>query len=74
MDLHRTITDCEEFRVSPNSGKNRLFNILHAYSGFDQEIGYSQGMNFLAAMLLLNIAEEEDAFWCLVSIMMPSQG
>jgi hypothetical protein len=31
-------------------------------------------MNFLAAMLLLNIPDEEDAFWCLVSIMMPSKG
>jgi hypothetical protein len=31
-------------------------------------------MNFLAAMLLLNIPDEEDAFWCLVSIMMPFKG
>lgn len=30
-------------------------------------------MNFIAAMLLLNIENEESAFWCLVSIMMPSK-
>ena len=29
-------------------------------------------MNFIAAMLLLNIASEEDAFWCLVYIMYPT--
>ncbi len=30
-------------------------------------------MNFIAAILLLNIENEETAFWCLVSIMMPSK-
>jgi hypothetical protein len=74
VDLHRTITNCEEFKLAPDSGKNRLYNVLHAYSAVDPEVGYSQGMNFLAAMLLLNIPDEEDAFWCLVSIMMPSKG
>ena len=26
-------------------------------------------MNFIAAMLLLHISDEEDAFWCLVYVM-----
>jgi len=28
-------------------------------------------MNFITAMLLFNIDDEEDVFWCLVKIMMP---
>jgi hypothetical protein len=30
-------------------------------------VGYCQGMNLLAAALLL-VMEEDDAFWCLVTI------
>ena len=41
VDLHRTITNCEEFRLAPDSGKNRLYNVLHAYSEVDPEVGYS---------------------------------
>ena len=41
VDLHRTINNCEEFRQAPDSGKNRLFNVLHAYSEVDPEVGYS---------------------------------
>jgi hypothetical protein len=44
---------------------------LNAYSNFDPEVGYCQGMNFIAAMLLLNINDEEDAFFCLIMILMP---
>jgi Rab-GTPase-TBC domain len=28
-------------------------------------------MNFITAMLLLNIKDEEEAFWCLVMILLP---
>jgi hypothetical protein len=73
LDLPRTITNCDEFALPAKTGKNRLYNILHAYACLDVEVGYSQGMNFIAGMLLLNIPEEEDAFWCLVSIMLPSK-
>ncbi len=31
-------------------------------------------MNFIAAMLLMNIHNEEDSFWCLVYIMFPKKG
>lgn len=46
-----------------------LHSILKAYSLFDDELGYSQGMAFLAAMLMLHIEDEEMVFWCLVRIM-----
>jgi hypothetical protein len=70
-DLQRTVLEHAEFAIPPETGKNRLYNILNAYANIDSEVGYCQGMNFLAAMLLFNIIDEEDAFWCLVMIMMP---
>lgn len=33
-------------------GPNPLFNILNAYANYDEEIGYSQGMNIVAAWIL----------------------
>ena len=31
-------------------------------------------MNFIVAMLLMNLHDEEDSFWCLVNIMFPKKG
>ena len=56
------------------SGKNKLYNVLKAYSILDPELGYTQGMNFIVAMLLMNIHDEEDSFWCFTYIMCPSKG
>lgn len=39
-DLARTITGFEAFKIDPKSGKNRLYNLLKAYSNLDKEIGY----------------------------------
>eukprot|EP01097_Dermamoeba_algensis_P008061 TRINITY_DN5235_c0_g1_i1.p1 TRINITY_DN5235_c0_g1~~TRINITY_DN5235_c0_g1_i1.p1 ORF type:complete len:559 (+),score=107.19 TRINITY_DN5235_c0_g1_i1:94-1770(+) len=47
------------------NGIEKLVNILKAYSCFDLELGYCQGMPYIAAVLLLNL-EEEEAFWALV--------
>lgn len=35
-----------------------LFNVLRAFSGFDKEVGYCQGMTNIAAMLLMYCEEE----------------
>mmetsp|Transcript_23206 Transcript_23206/g.39284 ORF Transcript_23206/g.39284 Transcript_23206/m.39284 type:complete len:360 (+) Transcript_23206:232-1311(+) len=44
-----------------------LKNILLAYSLRNPEVGYCQSMNFLCAMLLLHL-DEEQAFWVLASL------
>mmetsp|Transcript_24100 Transcript_24100/g.36207 ORF Transcript_24100/g.36207 Transcript_24100/m.36207 type:complete len:325 (+) Transcript_24100:1315-2289(+) len=56
---------CEDF--TPD-GIEALRRILYAYSIYDDEIGYCQGMNFIAAMFLTFLPEEE-SFWLLVAIM-----
>ena len=49
-------------------GKKALRRILRAYSVYDSDVGYCQGMNFIAAMLLTFLPEEE-SFWMLVVVM-----
>ena len=41
--------------------------MLVAFSWYDQNVGYCQGLNRLAAIALLFL-EEADAFWCIVAI------
>ena len=46
-------------------GQAALRRVLRAYSYYDREVGYCQGMNFIAGMFLTLMSEEE-AFWMLV--------
>jgi hypothetical protein len=45
-----------------------LQRVLTAYSNYECEVGYVQGMGFIAAMLLSYI-EEDAAFWCFATLM-----
>ncbi|XP_022772057.1 EVI5-like protein isoform X3 [Durio zibethinus] len=56
----------EQLRHGP--GQRSLYNVLKAYSVFDRDVGYVQGMGFLAGLLLLYMSEE-DAFWLLVALL-----
>ena len=49
-------------------GQGSLRRVLRAYSMYDTDVGYCQGMNFIAAMFLTFLSEEE-AFWLLVVVM-----
>ena len=44
-------------------------NILKAYAALDPEVGYCQGMNFLAGVLLMYLPSEADAYGALVVLM-----
>lgn len=43
-----------------------------AYSMYNQEVGYCQGMSQIAALLLMYL-NEEDAFWALSALMASSK-
>jgi hypothetical protein len=45
-----------------------LRRVLYAYSIYDNEVGYCQGMNFIAAMFLTFLSEEE-SLWLLAAVM-----
>ncbi|KAL3781984.1 hypothetical protein ACHAW5_006074 [Stephanodiscus triporus] len=49
-------------------GQGSLRRVLRAYSMYDTDVGYCQGMNFIAAMFLTFLSEEE-SFWLLVVVM-----
>ena len=67
-DLARTFPNCPTFSSNPEF-RNKLRNILIAYSIYDHEVGYVQGMNVVAAVLLYHVKEEDKSFWTLVELM-----
>ena len=63
-DIHRTFyTD----KFKKGNGKSILINVLSALAFIRPEIGYCQGMNFIAGALIELIDEEEKIFWIFLS-------
>lgn len=67
-DLNRTFPGQEYFQDTRGIGQEHLFNVVKAYSLYDPECGYCQGMQFIVGPLLLNMPDEE-AFSTLVRLM-----
>ncbi|KAI1727804.1 rab-GTPase-TBC domain-containing protein [Ditylenchus destructor] len=68
LDINRTYRDHLAFRRRYDVKQQSLFNVLAAYAMFNTEVGYCQGMSQIAAVFLMYM-DEEDAFWCLHSLM-----
>eukprot|EP00899_Mesostigma_viride_P016110 jgi/Mesvir1/244/Mv13586-RA.2 len=70
-DVHRTFPDHPLFIQQWGPGQTAMFRVLKAYAQLDPEVGYCQGMAFVAATLLLVVGtgEEELAFCLLVYLM-----
>lgn len=71
LDVNRTYRDHIMFRERYGVKQQALFHVLSAYSMYNTEVGYCQGMSQIAALLLMYL-NEEDAFWAL-SILMSDQ-
>lgn len=67
LDLMRTLPNNKHYTSPTSEGIQKLRNVLLAYSWRNPDIGYCQGLNRLAAIALLYL-DQEDAFWCLVTI------
>ena len=67
-DVDRTYPNHTLFACRESSGQKSLRNVLTWYAALDPEIGYCQGMGFIAAMLLTYMTEE-DAFYTLVAVL-----
>ncbi|KAI9252455.1 rab-GTPase-TBC domain-containing protein [Sporodiniella umbellata] len=65
-DLTRTFPKHPYFMTE--SGRQRLFRVAKAYSLFDQEVGYCQGLAFVIGCLLIHLPEQ-DTFSVLVQLM-----
>uniref|UniRef100_A0A1B0CC10 Putative rab gtpase-activating protein 1-like isoform x1 n=1 Tax=Lutzomyia longipalpis TaxID=7200 RepID=A0A1B0CC10_LUTLO len=67
-DIHRTYPAHRFFRDSGGFGQDALYKVSKAYAVYDSEVGYCQGLSYIAASLLLHMPEEE-AFCVLVALM-----
>ncbi|KAF5100376.1 hypothetical protein DV451_002603 [Geotrichum candidum] len=67
-DLNRTFPDIQMFRENGGDGQMKLGRVLRAYSAYDMQVGYCQGLTFLTGPLLLHM-DDRDAFCVLVKLM-----
>ena len=69
-DLPRTFPNNTHFdSTKPNNMQRNLYNVLLAFSNSNQTIGYCQGLNYIAGLLLLVTKEEEATFWLLKTLL-----
>uniref|UniRef100_A0A4W5LDR3 Rab-GAP TBC domain-containing protein n=1 Tax=Hucho hucho TaxID=62062 RepID=A0A4W5LDR3_9TELE len=68
LDLETTLRGNRHFSFPAKHAVRQLHRILLAFSWHNPSVGYCHGLNRLAAMALLVLQNEEDAFWCLVAI------
>ncbi|KAF9201474.1 GTPase-activating protein [Haplosporangium sp. Z 27] len=56
-DMSRTFPNHEYFQAD-GLGQESMFNVVKAYSLYDKEVGYCQGLSFVVGPLLLNVNSE----------------
>ncbi|KAJ8667570.1 hypothetical protein QAD02_009233 [Eretmocerus hayati] len=61
-DVARQYRDHINYRERYSLKQRSMFYVLAAYSMYNMEVGYCQGMSVLAGLLLLYM-DEEEAFW-----------
>ncbi|XP_073802394.1 USP6 N-terminal-like protein isoform X4 [Danio rerio] len=68
LDVNRTYRNHIMFMHRYDVKQQDLFHVLTAYSVYNTEVGYCQGMSQITALLLIYM-NEEDAFWALVKLL-----
>jgi hypothetical protein len=70
-DVARTFPEHEyyTYHAGHMSGQGYLQNVLRAYAALDPEVGYCQGLNFLAGCILLYCQDEQLAFQVLHALL-----
>uniref|UniRef100_A0A8D3B177 Si:ch211-266k8.4 n=1 Tax=Scophthalmus maximus TaxID=52904 RepID=A0A8D3B177_SCOMX len=71
LDLQRSFPTHRSLmgdRPEAIEGQAKLFRVLIAYAKYNPQVGYSQGMSYIAAVLLMQLGEEE-AFWALAALL-----
>ena len=67
-DITRTFPHVSIFRMHEGKGMQMLFNVLKAISSKFPEVGYVQGLGFMAGLLLTYMGEQE-AFWLMAHLL-----
>lgn len=61
IDIPRTFPENIYFEIH----KNELFNVLVAFAHQNSAIGYCQGLNYIAGLILIVTKDEHSTFWLL---------
>ena len=61
-DIDRTFPKCTFFKEKYGGGQRQLYKVLVNYSKYNKEVGYVQGMGFIAALMLTYMDEERSFF------------
>ncbi|KAJ9610747.1 hypothetical protein H2200_005524 [Cladophialophora chaetospira] len=67
-DVGRSFPNVDMFREKDGDGQRMLGKVLKAFSLYDEQIGYCQGLGFVVGPLLMHMSEPE-AFCILVRLM-----
>ena len=67
-DVNRTFPELKFFKEKHSYGQVELYNVLKAFTILNPEVGYCQGMGFIAGILLSHMSEI-DAFNCFTVLM-----
>lgn len=68
FDVNRQFREHVYYFERYSTKQKSLFNVLSAYSMYNMELGYCQGMAGIAGILLMYM-DEEEAFWALSTFM-----
>lgn len=69
IDIGRTFPSHPMYCQQLGTGQLSLFNVLKAYSLLDEEVGYCQGLSFIAGILLMHTCVEREAYQLLCCLM-----
>ncbi|CAK8684311.1 unnamed protein product [Clavelina lepadiformis] len=69
IDLGRTFPTYPYYSQQLGNGQLALFNVLKAYSLADVDVGYCQGLSFVAGLLLMHMPSSNEAFSMLCHLM-----
>ncbi|GBB90243.1 hypothetical protein RclHR1_17120002 [Rhizophagus clarus] len=58
LDIPRTLHSHIMFRTRYGPGQRALFDVLRAFSNYDEQVGYCQGMTNIVTILLMYYTEE----------------
>eukprot|EP01090_Pellita_catalonica_P018855 TRINITY_DN6223_c0_g1_i3.p1 TRINITY_DN6223_c0_g1~~TRINITY_DN6223_c0_g1_i3.p1 ORF type:complete len:460 (+),score=57.74 TRINITY_DN6223_c0_g1_i3:936-2315(+) len=69
VDINRTARTHKLFKTRYSTKQRALFRVLRAYAVHNPEVGYTQGMNGVASVLLMYIHNVRDAFYTFCRMM-----
>ncbi|CAH1133310.1 unnamed protein product [Ceutorhynchus assimilis] len=67
IDLPRTFPD-NIFFLNEESLPSMLYNVLATFAHQNSEVGYCQGLNYIAGLILLATKDESTTFWLLKTL------